>query len=89
MSSRKRRLDVPAPGASKRTHTDDVNPWTGQKYSSRYYDILKKRMELPVFEQKEDFIDKLRNHQVIVLQGETGSGVYIHICTLCVAHCSR
>lgn len=74
MSSRKRRLDVDPVSDNKRHHADDVNPWTGQKYSSRYYDILKKRMELPVFEQKEEFLQNLKNHQVIVLQGETGSG---------------
>lgn len=77
MSSRKRRLDVPCTAeASKKQHTDDgVNPWTAQAYSSRYYDILKKRMDLPVFEQKQDFIENLKKHQVIVLQGETGSGM--------------
>lgn len=75
MSSRKRRLDVSdAYESQKKQHTEGINPYTGQKYSSRYYEILQKRMELPVFEQKEDFFQNLRNNQVIVLQGETGSG---------------
>eukprot|EP01126_Amoeba_proteus_P049345 TRINITY_DN5769_c0_g1_i10.p1 TRINITY_DN5769_c0_g1~~TRINITY_DN5769_c0_g1_i10.p1 ORF type:complete len:704 (-),score=133.96 TRINITY_DN5769_c0_g1_i10:77-2188(-) len=77
MSGRKRRLDVSPSRSNKKLHTsmnDEINPWTEQKYSSRYYEILKKRMELPVFEQKHEFLEYLRQHQVIVLQGETGSG---------------
>lgn len=62
----------------------DVNPHTLQKYSQRYYDILAKRKELPVFEQRDDFINNLRNHQVIVLQGETGSGKTTQIPQFCL-----
>lgn len=77
MTTRKRRIDFDprAPEQDKKMNLSaDVNPHTLQKYSQRYYDILAKRKELPVFEQRDDFINNLRNHQVIVLQGETGSG---------------
>eukprot|EP01125_Pyxidicula_operculata_P017449 TRINITY_DN610_c2_g1_i1.p2 TRINITY_DN610_c2_g1~~TRINITY_DN610_c2_g1_i1.p2 ORF type:complete len:707 (+),score=155.78 TRINITY_DN610_c2_g1_i1:38-2158(+) len=76
MSSRKRKIDIGEVPEAKRSNKDksDMNPWTNQKYSTKYYEILAKRKELPVFEQKDDFLRQLKEHQVIVLQGETGSG---------------
>lgn len=72
MSTRKRRIEFD--GLTDRPQSPDINPWTNQKYSSKYYEILAKRKELPVFEQKDEFLKHLRDNQVIVLQGETGSG---------------
>ncbi|KAL9397229.1 hypothetical protein Peur_011482 [Populus x canadensis] len=51
-----------------------INRWNGKPYSQRYYDILEKRKNLPVWHQKEDFLQVLKKHQVIILVGETGSG---------------
>ena len=51
-----------------------TNPLNGQQYSVRYFDILKKRLALPVWEYKEAFMSSLQKHQVTVLVGETGSG---------------
>lgn len=56
------------------TMDEKVNPFTGRSYSSRYYEILKKRMTLPAWEAREPLIELLKKHQVVVLQGETGSG---------------
>ncbi|EFA80274.1 DEAD/DEAH box helicase [Heterostelium album PN500] len=53
---------------------DGINKCTGKKYSKRYYDILEKRKLLPVWEQRSEFINKLKSSQVLVLVGETGSG---------------
>jgi len=71
MASRKRKIDLEGPEAKRQTQ---INPWTQAKYSDKYYEILAKRKELPVFEQKQEFLQNLKTHQVIVLQGETGSG---------------
>lgn len=51
-----------------------INKWTGRPYSQRYYEILEKRKTLPVWHQKEDFLQVLKASQTIVLVGETGSG---------------
>jgi hypothetical protein len=51
-----------------------INPYTGRMYSERYRGILAKRVQLPVYLQKDDFIAMLLAHQTIVLVGETGSG---------------
>lgn len=56
------------------TSSDGVNPITQRSYSQRYYEILKKRTQLPVYEFRQEFLDKATNHQVVIVEGETGSG---------------
>lgn len=51
-----------------------VNTWTGKPYSQRYFEILEKRKTLPVWQQKDEFLQVLRNNQTLILVGETGSG---------------
>lgn len=51
-----------------------VNPWTYIPYSPKYYDILKKRKALPVYQFHADLLEKVRNNQIVVVEGETGSG---------------
>lgn len=51
-----------------------INPFTNLPHTPRYYEILKKRLQLPVWEYKERFTDILIRHQSFVLVGETGSG---------------
>eukprot|EP01031_Cornospumella_fuschlensis_P037981 gene37981-46141_t len=54
-------------------NTDNINPWTGQPFSSRYYSILEKRRQLPVYEFKQQFEEQILNNQVVIVEGETGS----------------
>ncbi|GAU49862.1 hypothetical protein TSUD_134380 [Trifolium subterraneum] len=51
-----------------------INHWNGKPYSQRYYDILDKRKTLPVWHQKDDFLQVLKDNQTLILVGETGSG---------------
>ena len=51
-----------------------LNPWTNKPYSSRYYEILAKRKQLPVYEFKEALERTVRENQVVIIEGETGSG---------------
>uniref|UniRef100_A0A674PEM4 Uncharacterized protein n=1 Tax=Takifugu rubripes TaxID=31033 RepID=A0A674PEM4_TAKRU len=51
-----------------------MNPFTNLPHTPRYYEILKKRLQLPVWEYKESFSDIITRHQTFVLVGETGSG---------------
>ena len=41
-----------------------LNPYTGQPYTPRYYDLLKRRLGLPVWEYKNKFMELLHRHQV-------------------------
>ncbi|CAG8511823.1 10163_t:CDS:10 [Paraglomus occultum] len=51
-----------------------INPFTSKPFSQRYYDILQKRRQLPVFEQRENFLQMVHSNQFIVVVGETGTG---------------
>lgn len=51
-----------------------TNPWTLKPYSSRYYEILLKRKQLPVYEFKNALEAAVRDNQVVIVEGETGSG---------------
>ena len=58
-----------------RLHTgDDVNPWTGKPYSAKYHSILQTRTKLPVYQFKDKLIQQVQDHQIVVVEGETGSG---------------
>ena len=87
---RKRKIDLgPANGASAASVVANlakarVNPWTGQPYSSKYYEILRKRETLPVFQYLDELLTMIRTHQVVVVEGETGSGKTTQVCR-CIA----
>lgn len=68
----------------KQQQTPQLNPLNDQPYSVKYYDILKKRMQLPVWEYKQSFLATLEKNQVTVLVGETGSGKTTQIPQCCV-----
>ncbi|PWZ07957.1 putative pre-mRNA-splicing factor ATP-dependent RNA helicase DEAH2 [Zea mays] len=51
-----------------------INRWNGRPYTARYFEILEKRRTLPVWQQKEEFLRRLRDNQTLILVGETGSG---------------
>mmetsp|Transcript_6927 Transcript_6927/g.28201 ORF Transcript_6927/g.28201 Transcript_6927/m.28201 type:complete len:706 (-) Transcript_6927:1679-3796(-) len=65
------RTDDPPGSAVEPTHT---NRYTGRPYTTKYFEILEKRRELPVWQQREEFAQMLNRHQTLVLVGETGSG---------------
>lgn len=63
-----------------------VNPFTNLPHTPRYYEILKKRLQLPVWEYKERFHEILTRHQSFVLVGETGSGKTTQVCKTAGTH---
>lgn len=50
------------------------NPFSGQPLSKQYFNILKKRRELPVHQQRDEFLRMYQKSQFLVFVGETGSG---------------
>ncbi|KAB8205300.1 HrpA [Aspergillus parasiticus SU-1] len=52
----------------------DINPFSGQPYSSKYFSILKARRDLPVHAQRDEFLQLYQKSQILVFVGETGSG---------------
>lgn len=61
-----------------------INHWNGRAFTKQYFDILEKRKALPVWEQKESFLKIFKENQVIILQGETGSGKTTQIPQFCL-----
>lgn len=61
-----------------------INRFTQKAYSSQYFELLKKRRQLPIWEYKEAFMTTLEKNQVTVLVGETGSGKTTQIPQWCV-----
>lgn len=70
----KKRLDLPTGSSSPAPSEPGINAYNGQPLSKRYYDILEKRKTLPVWEQREEFHKMFASNQIMILQGETGSG---------------
>lgn len=66
-----------------------INPYTSLPYTPRYHEFYKKRITLPVFEYRADFMRLLAQHQCIVLVGETGSGKTTQIPQWCVEYSMR
>ncbi|KAF2185299.1 P-loop containing nucleoside triphosphate hydrolase protein [Zopfia rhizophila CBS 207.26] len=59
---------------AKAAEDGPINPFTGTTLSSRYMSILKKRRELPVHVQRDEFLELYQRSQILVFVGETGSG---------------
>ena len=71
MGDRKRKIEIDDAADPSRPK---INPFNGRPFSARYYSILEKRVALPVFEFKDRFIEIVRQNQITVPVGETGSG---------------
>lgn len=68
------------------TNVGSKNPYTGLPYTQKYHELFRKRIGLPVFEYRADFMRLLSEHQCIVLVGETGSGKTTQIPQWCVEY---
>lgn len=67
------RAVAPEAGSSS-SGSSSINPWTQRSYSSKYYEILQKRKQLPVYEFKDALEKAVKENQVVIVEGETGSG---------------
>ncbi|XP_047124124.1 putative pre-mRNA-splicing factor ATP-dependent RNA helicase PRP1 [Hydra vulgaris] len=61
-----------------------INPFTQKPFSERFYAILKRRLQLPVWEYRDEFLKITKENQCIVLVGETGSGKTTQIPQWCL-----
>ncbi|KAI6144401.1 P-loop containing nucleoside triphosphate hydrolase protein [Pisolithus tinctorius] len=52
----------------------EVNPFTKAPHTPQYRKILETRKKLPVYSQMDQFLKMFKDHQIIVMVGETGSG---------------
>ena len=50
------------------------NKYTGRPFSAKFWQILDKRKNLPVWDYYTRFSELVKENKVVVLVGETGSG---------------
>lgn len=78
MDKRKRKLaldsDEKTPSPPPASSATKTNPLTKKPFSAKYFELLAKRTQLPIYEHKQEFLDSVAKNQVTVLVGETGSG---------------
>src|SRR5690606_32788031 len=51
-----------------------TNPFNFKEYSKNYFSLLEKRKKLPAWEARSHCVKLVQDHQILILQGETGSG---------------
>jgi pre-mRNA-splicing factor ATP-dependent RNA helicase DHX15/PRP43 len=59
---------------AKKVEDGQINPYTGEPFSQKYFSILKTRRDLPVHAQRDEFLQMYQKSQILVFVGETGSG---------------
>ncbi|CAL8140089.1 unnamed protein product [Orchesella dallaii] len=84
--SKKRKVEEGSAGSLSISSSSTLNPYSFTTFTPRYFEILNKRSQLPVWEYKPKFMELLSKHQILVLVGETGSGKTTQIPQWCVEY---
>lgn len=75
---------VSAASTTEGSANPTLNPLTGRPFSQHYYSIFQTRKTLPVYAQRKEFSKMLKENQIMILVGETGSGKTTQIPQFCV-----
>ncbi|KAG1662622.1 Pre-mRNA-splicing factor ATP-dependent RNA helicase DHX15 [Nymphon striatum] len=76
----------PGYGHGYRTYPLPLNPYTKKPYTKKYHRMLQKRMELPVWKYKDQFMEMLDKNKISIVVGETGSGKTTQIPQWCIEY---
>ncbi|KAG5439636.1 hypothetical protein PCK2_000770 [Pneumocystis canis] len=59
---------------AQKLENGSMNPFNNVLFSEKYFNILKKRQQLPVHAQRDEFLKMFHSSQTLIFVGETGSG---------------
>ncbi|KAI5846500.1 P-loop containing nucleoside triphosphate hydrolase protein [Morchella snyderi] len=59
---------------ARKAENGPLNPFNGNTLSNQYFKILEMRRNLPVHQQRDEFLEVFHSSQILVFVGETGSG---------------
>lgn len=52
----------------------ELNQFDGLPYSTRYYNLLKERQQLPIWASRQEFLKVLETNQLVIISCATKSG---------------